>query len=117
MLKLGRLVNARGMWRGRQIVPADWIAESLRPRLSTGWKFVSLNGKPMAYGYQWWLGQVAWGGRELDWAAAVGNGGQRILVGPELELSIVLAGGDYDEIGIFLAENTVLRALIAAVNH
>ena len=32
MLKLGRLVNARGMWRGRQVVPADWIAESLRPR-------------------------------------------------------------------------------------
>jgi CubicO group peptidase (beta-lactamase class C family) len=117
MLKLGRLVNARGMWRGRQIVPADWIAESLRPRVSTGWKFASLNGKPMAYGYQWWLGQVAWGGRELDWAAAVGNGGQRILVVPELELSIALTGGDYDDIQIYLVENRVLRALVATVNR
>ena len=117
MLKLGRLVNARGNWRGRQVVPADWIAESLRPRLSTGMKFLSLDGKPMAYGYQWWLGQVAWGGGEVDWAIALGNGGQRIFVVPKLELSVVLTSGDYDEVPIHLAENRVLRALVSAVTR
>jgi len=117
MLKLGRLVNSRGMWRGRQVVPADWIAESLRPRVSTGMKFLSLNGKPMAYGYQWWLGQVAWGGRELDWAIALGNGGERIFVVPDLELSVVLTAGDYDEVPIHGAENRVLRALVSAVTR
>ena len=117
MLKLGRLVNARGMWRGRQVVPADWIAESLRPRLSTGMTFLSLNGKPVAYGYQWWLGQVAWGGRELDWAIALGNGGERIFVIPELELSVVLTAGDYNEVPIHQAENRVLLALVSAVTR
>jgi len=117
MLKLGALVSARGTWRGRQVVPADWIAESLRPRLSTGTQFLSLDGKPVAYGYQWWLGQVAWGGRELDWASALGNGGQRIFVVPALELSIVLTAGDYDEGPIHVAENRVLRALVSAVTH
>jgi CubicO group peptidase (beta-lactamase class C family) len=115
MLKLGRLVNARGMWQGRQVVPADWIAESLRPRISTGMKFLSLNGKPMAYGYQWWLGQVSWGGRELNWASALGNGGQRVFVVPELELSVVLTAGDYDEGPIHKAENQILQGLVAAL--
>lgn len=114
-LKIGRLMNARGAWRGRQVVPADWIAASLRPRLSTGMKFLSLDGKPMAYGYQWWLGQVTWGGRALDWAIALGNGGQRIFVVPELELSVVLTAGDYDEAAIHRVENRVMRALVSAV--
>ena len=117
MLKLGRLVNARGMWRNRQVVPADWIAESLRPRLSTGIRFRGLSDKPAAYGYQWWLGQITWSGRELDWALALGNGGQRIFLVPELELSVVLTAGDYDEIPIHLAENRILRALVSAVTR
>jgi CubicO group peptidase (beta-lactamase class C family) len=117
MLKLGRLVNTRGMWHGRQVVPADWIDESLRPRISTGMKFLSLNGKPVAYGYQWWLGQVAWGGRELDWAIALGNGGERIFVVPALELSVVLTAGDYGEGPIHLAENRILLALVSAVTR
>jgi CubicO group peptidase (beta-lactamase class C family) len=117
MLKLGRLVNTRGMWHGRQVVPADWIDESLRPRISTGMKFLSLNGKPVAYGYQWWLGQVAWSGRELDWAIALGNGGERIFVVPALELSVVLTAGDYGEGPIHLAENRILLALVSAVTR
>lgn len=115
MLKLGRLVNTQGMWHGRQVVPADWIAQSLQPRISTGMRYISLDGKPMSYGYQWWLGHVAWRGRDLAWAAALGNGGQRILVVPELELTVVLTAGDYDEGPIHIAENRVLRAIISAV--
>ena len=78
-------------------------------------KFLSLNGKPVAYGYQWWLGQLSWGGRELDWASALGNGGQRIFVVPELELSVVLTAGDYDAGPIHRAENKILQALVAAL--
>lgn len=36
MAKLGRLILNHGQWRGRQIVPEEWIATSLQPRISTG---------------------------------------------------------------------------------
>ncbi len=46
--RLGLLVAQNGAWQGRQLVPADWIAESTAPgafeaELGTG------------SGYQWWL--------------------------------------------------------------
>jgi CubicO group peptidase (beta-lactamase class C family) len=90
MAKLGRLVLDHGAWRGRQIVPADWIAASLQPRINTG---IS----DFQYGYLWWLGPVDWHGRQLRWAAAFGNGGQRIIVVPELDLTVVITAGAYGD--------------------
>ena len=43
----------------------------------------------MSYGNQWWTGEVAWHGRVLPWAAALGNGSQRIFVVPGLDLRCV----------------------------
>jgi CubicO group peptidase (beta-lactamase class C family) len=86
MAKIGRLVLDHGQWRGGQMVPADWIAASLQPRISTGIA-------DFQYGYQWWLGTVAWQGKSLAWAAAFGNGGQRLFVVPELDITIVITAG------------------------
>jgi CubicO group peptidase (beta-lactamase class C family) len=33
LAKLGRLLASGGQWNGRQVVPAEWIAESINPRL------------------------------------------------------------------------------------
>lgn len=90
MAKLGRLILNHGQWRGRQLVPAEWIAASLQPRVSTGIA-------DFQYGYLWWLGPVDWHGRKLRWAAAFGNGGQRIIVVPELDLTVVITAGAYGD--------------------
>lgn len=71
LAKIGRMVLARGEWQGRQVVPADWVAESLRPHIATG--------DGLGYGYQWWTGTVAWQGRALEWSAGFRNGGQRLM--------------------------------------
>jgi len=85
--KLGRLLLTDGQWNGRQVVPAGWAAESIKPRI---------NGEGLFfYGYQWWLGRSFRNGGELVWAAGVGLGGQRLYVVPALDLVVMINAGHY----------------------
>jgi len=54
--KLGQLFLDRGMWRGRQIVPADWATAAVTPdapHLMPGRADDPDFG--LGYGYQWWI--------------------------------------------------------------
>jgi CubicO group peptidase (beta-lactamase class C family) len=85
--KLGRLLLTDGQWNGKQVIPAGWAAESIKPRI---------NGEGLFfYGYQWWLGRSFRNGRELAWAAGVGLGGQRLYVVPALDLVVMITAGHY----------------------
>ncbi|GIG91417.1 serine hydrolase domain-containing protein [Plantactinospora endophytica] len=85
LARIGELVLGEGAWNGGQVVPADWIRTMLRPRLRTTWG--------AEYGYHWYLDTV--GGRRL--VSAIGNGGQRLVVVPELDLAVAIAAGNYDD--------------------
>jgi CubicO group peptidase (beta-lactamase class C family) len=89
LAKIGRMVLDNGQWQGRQIVPARWVEDSLRPHIDTG--------DGLHYGYQWWTGTLKWQDRMLAWAAAFGNGGQRLFVVPELSLAVVITAGAYND--------------------
>ena len=83
--KLGRLLLTDGQWSGKQVVPAGWAAQSIKPRI---------NGNSIYfYGYQWWLGRSLRNGAELTWAAGVGYGGQRLFVVPDLDLVVMINSG------------------------
>jgi CubicO group peptidase (beta-lactamase class C family) len=85
--KLGRLLLTDGQWNGKQVLPPGWAAESVKPRI---------NGEGLYfYGYQWWLGRSFRNGGELDWAAGVGLGGQRLYVVPTLDLVVMINAGHY----------------------
>ncbi|MBI2741263.1 MAG: serine hydrolase [Rhodospirillales bacterium] len=85
--KLGRLLLTDGQWNGKQVIPAGWAAESIKPRI---------NGEGLFfYGYQWWLGRSFRNGGELTWAAGVGLGGQRLYVVPALDLVVMITAGHY----------------------
>ena len=45
------------------------------------------------YGYQWWAGSVDWQGKQLAWSPGFGNGGQRLFVVSELDLTVVITAG------------------------
>ena len=70
MAKFGTLYLQGGVWEGQQVVPAEWVEASVMPSY---------------YGYQWW--RLAGGGY-----AALGYGGQRIVVVSDLEMVIVITG-------------------------
>ena len=115
LAKVGRMALDGGRWRGRQVVPAAWIAESLRPHISTKLKSPPTATDEMHYGYQWWTGTVEWHGRKLAWSAAFGNGGQRLFVVPVLDLTVVITAGDYGSSEIAHTANRLFEQIVAAV--
>ncbi|MCV6597064.1 MAG: beta-lactamase family protein [Mangrovicoccus sp.] len=46
--RFGQMIAQGGEWRGRQIVPRDWILASTSPQAPTG-------PGEFKYGYQWWM--------------------------------------------------------------
>lgn len=110
MAKLGKLVLDHGRWNGRQLIPADWIDASLMPRLDTGFDGTR-------YGYQWWTGTVQWQGKHLPWAAAFGNGSQRIFVVPDLDLCVVTTAGAYGDVAVAKRVDALLQEIVATVER
>ena len=85
MARFGLLYLRRGRWKGRQIIPSSWVAES-----TTSYSNPGEDG----YGYMWWVYDAHmpdWLRRfhELGVYEASGTGGQRITVVPRACLVIV----------------------------
>lgn len=86
MLRLGQMVLERGSFAGRRTVPPGWLATAFKPRghVESG----------LRYGYHWWIGQLASTGK--PWMAAYGNGGQRLIVIPSLDMVVAILAGNYN---------------------
>jgi CubicO group peptidase (beta-lactamase class C family) len=73
MARFGYLYLNGGQWDAKQILPKNWVEDSVSPHTP-------------GYGYQWWL-------RDLNGVfvfSAVGQGGQHIFCIPQKELVVVL---------------------------
>ncbi|WP_439894081.1 serine hydrolase domain-containing protein (plasmid) [Ralstonia sp. 25C] len=107
LVRIGQLVLQRGQWNGRQVVPAEWIADSTRPHIDTG--------MGLQYGYQWWLGEVDAGGMHQGWIGGIGNGGQRLWILPGLDMVIVTTAGDYNQRASWKQAATLFDQVMATV--
>lgn len=80
-----------GELQGQQIIPENWVRESTAIQAET-----TLDGRDMAYGYQWWRMP------ESDYAPiegmyyAAGVYGQLAFVLPNLNAVVVMTGGTYE---------------------
>ncbi|SLN72802.1 serine hydrolase domain-containing protein [Ruegeria meonggei] len=81
--RFGQLILQNGTYDGQQLVPADWIAESVWPSAPTA------SGK-IGYGYQWWIPVGAHEGEFL----ARGVYGQYIYFDQPRDMLIVATGAD-----------------------
>lgn len=108
LLKVGQAYLDGGVWRGKRIVSAAWVAESTKPRIKVTPATTGLSAEEFRnyYGegedaYAWHLGTITAGTRAYRTYAAGGNGGQLLIVAPELELVVVFTGGNYRQGGIW----------------
>lgn len=80
--RIGQMFLQKGLWNGRQIVPADWVAASTSHQAADG----------AGYGFQWWVPKdsAAHGG---DYTAH-GIYGQYIYVNPAQQVVIAVNSAD-----------------------
>jgi CubicO group peptidase (beta-lactamase class C family) len=83
LAKIGKLYLQGGVWNGERIVRGEWVKQSVSPSTDAR--------AGMKYGFQWWLIPYGPNPDELAWAA-LGFGGQRLLVLPEQDLIMVFTG-------------------------
>jgi CubicO group peptidase (beta-lactamase class C family) len=92
-LKLGQLYLNGGVWNTKRVVSKDWLERSTS-RHST---FGKTLGSDHDYGYGWHLYHFEVGNHSYRAYAAGGNGGQIVMVIPDLDLVVGFTGGAYGE--------------------
>jgi CubicO group peptidase (beta-lactamase class C family) len=84
--RFGALYLDDGEYEGNQIIPADWVRDSLRTYSENARNYgVSVRFRDMGYGYQWWSARAG----EHRFNFAWGHGGQLVVLLDELDMVIV----------------------------
>ncbi len=105
--RMGEMFRQDGRFRGRQIVPAAWVAESTTPSARTA-------PGQLQYGYQWWMPADARDGEFL----ARGIYGQYVYIDKQSGTVVAVTGADltFRESGAFDDSLQMFR-VIAAMNE
>ncbi|MBD2842136.1 serine hydrolase domain-containing protein [Erythrobacter rubeus] len=108
ILKIGKMYVSEGRWNGRQIISANWVEESTKPYIEISPETTGMT--PEAFqnsyfgglqAYIWVLNPIVVGDRSYTSYQASGNGGQLLIVVPDLELVVAITGGNYRMGGIW----------------
>lgn len=91
LARIGDLIVAGGEIDGKRLVSEAWLKESFTP--------VAPAFDGLSYGLLWFLGEMNARalGRRTRFLAGFGNGGQRLFLVPELQLSVAIFCGRYND--------------------
>jgi CubicO group peptidase (beta-lactamase class C family) len=92
LLKLAQLYASGGEWGGRRVVRQRWVEDSMKPHARIDEK--------SEYGYLLWLRSFGPKGSERRVAYMSGNGGNKVVIVPELDLVAVLTSTNYNTRGM-----------------
>ncbi len=109
LLKLGQLFLDGGTWNGDRVVSKRWVEQSTSRQVDAP------DGS--ADGYAWHLHTLQQGGRPWREYEASGNGGQFLVVLPELEMAVVFTAGNYNRYRIWrkFRDELIPQYIIGAV--
>jgi CubicO group peptidase (beta-lactamase class C family) len=126
LLKVGQAYLDGGMWRGHRIVDSSWVKLSTSPHIEISPATTGLDPKefpnfyvPSVDAYAWHLTELQSGERTYRGYLAAGNGGQLLIVVPEVELAVVFTAGNYRQFGIWgrFTSEVVPREIIPAIRR
>jgi len=106
LLALAQLQLDGGLWRGRRVLPAAWTAASVEPRAEIDEK--------TEYGYLWWLRTFEANGRKVAVQYMSGNGGNKVVVAPALDLVAVITSRNYGTRGMHELTDRLLADYVLA---
>jgi CubicO group peptidase (beta-lactamase class C family) len=92
LLKIAELYRAGGEWRGQRIVDESWVKTSTQPHARID--------DETEYGYLWWLKKFKSGDRSYAAFFMSGNGGNKVMVFPDLDMTVVLTSTNYNTKGM-----------------
>jgi CubicO group peptidase (beta-lactamase class C family) len=108
-MKLGQVMLEGGNWHGRRILDAAFAKNAGSP-------LHDLRG--IQYGYLWWSIEYPYKNRKVRAFFAGGNGGQVVMVVPDLDLVIAAYGGNYaDRASLILQQEYVPSYILPAVRE
>jgi CubicO group peptidase (beta-lactamase class C family) len=109
LLKIGLLYLGNGAWNGRQIVPKSWVERSTAFQIKIS--------DQTSDGFAWHRFQLDVAGRKYQEYEASGNGGQLVIVVPELQLVVVFTAGNYNQYPVWrtFRDELVPRYVIGAI--
>jgi CubicO group peptidase (beta-lactamase class C family) len=92
LLKVAQLYLNGGSWQGRRIVDEAWVRTSIQPHARID--------DDTEYGYLWWLKSFKFGGKSYPAFFMSGNGGNKVLAFPSLDLAVVITSTNYNTHGM-----------------
>lgn len=109
LLRLARLTLDGGRAGERQLLPRAWVERSLRPHATID--------DSTEYGYLWWLKDFGTSDRPAPAAYMSGNGGNKVMVFPTLDLAVVVTSTNYNQRGMHDVTDRLVRDfLLPALN-
>ena len=87
MAKIGQLILNNGKWKGKQIISEIWVTESTTMK-------TKIAGND--YAYLWWNIPFKRNEKLIVSKTASGNGGQFIIIIPEMDMVAIFTGGAYN---------------------
>jgi CubicO group peptidase (beta-lactamase class C family) len=108
LLKIAELYRTGGTWEGKRIVAESWVKTSTTPHARID--------DDTEYGYLWWLKKFKSGEKSHAAFFMSGNGGNKVMVFPDLDMTVVLTSTNYNTKGMHqqteqLLTDYILRAV------
>ena len=112
--KLGTLVVNEGKWGDSQIVDPNFIEEITT---SKAFKLPEDYAFSDTYGMMWYKANRTFGNKNIDYLYASGNGGNHLIVIPEMEMVIALTSSAYGQRYAHRRSYRILRRIILSMNQ
>ena len=110
LLKIAELYRAGGESRMKRIVDEAWVKASTRPHAQID--------DQTEYGYLWWLKSFKAGDKNHPAFFMSGNGGNKVMVLPGLDMSAVLTSTNYNTKGMHeQTERLLTEYILEAVRN